>query len=954
MNLIATSHKYRKKVEDENSSTHSKKMLETMCTIMKKICCGLSCSKNYTDDFTEPVHVQESTQEDKRLLLLNSTDTLNKATAISLDEPETVNYYDTTKYSDFKSASGSAKEAGSFRSIIATTAEENLLSSRQVEQNDNTVKKIVDENGERMKVSSTTQLFQSNGDVSVVMPPVGTSIAFEGFAQTEIHFSGEAKITSDDKKLAETQEGKFGIKDCSCGKQVNLIGVHMRTDEAVNSCLGLCQYAAGFTQNFDEDNTAAKYVLPGQNFPENQGEIGQVILPDPSFSADETEVKKLAQHFDVQDENSVVATEYSLCTFTLEKDSKTFTSSDINSKPKPTCSDTFKIKMRTDLPETKCEKSHELSQLNATGKERNSKTVEYSEVIWFCNQKETGNLCRPEIGDSESDIRLDYYERISDSNCVTYECNFDALAGADSIYEAALRDRTDEKDNRLFGYIQGNEIIKSEMSKSVCRTACKQKFFQKLFDNFIKDMNGEFSTLQEQKEKVSITNENAREFLSEDIQEDFNLNRIAFQETSIKNDINTVVNKKSITAEKKMLTHRKEMTRHRQETSVLEVDSVDNGHYLYPSVQTVENRNGMLECSIYCKHRKSTLPNEELSYSLVDSGLGSLSASRKNSSSFINKGNTSFTDLYLELDVHKHGTYVSKELQTRKNVKRRKGGFKICRQIVKKKSMIKKMKKYLNQYLANAGRRLAKSIAREIHIEPRSYLVFVLGPPYFDIINNGPPPPLQERMRYEWFRLATFHNYTGNGNSLALAGNGFWHDHTRGPTSTRCYLCDACHSSLEMFDDINAEHRRQSPNCPFHENSGQEPVNIPISSGYNEGGASVQTRTSGSTVTAAYTSVTASSFIRSSDAAVNETIRSLQSGQALSSAGENVPQQRTEDPESRDFPLSEQHTQQALRHTGLACSNVTGSAGNGKYSLVCQNFIQILSQIGNNGWLLFT
>ncbi|XP_053397433.1 uncharacterized protein LOC128556405 isoform X2 [Mercenaria mercenaria] len=222
---------------------------------------------------------------------------------------------------------------------------------------------------------------------------------------------------------------------------------------------------------------------------------------------------------------------------------------------------------------------------------------------------------------------------------------------------------------------------------------------------------------------------------------------------------------------------------------------------------------------------------------------------------------------------------------------------------------------------------VAKEISRELHIEHRNLTIFGLDS-YFDRLNNGPPPTTRERMQYEWIRLASFHNYTGNGNALALARNGFYHDHNEGPMSTRCYLCEARRSDWEMFDDISAEHRRQSPNCPFHDNREEETLNISITNGDNSETPARSSRSSiGSSLTS---SVTSSSSMSTGAATVREVSSSFQ-GINISqtnignSGGESIPLQPTEDPESRDrslLALSQPRTQRALGRTGHSYSTI--------------------------------
>ncbi|XP_053389425.1 uncharacterized protein LOC123551900 [Mercenaria mercenaria] len=219
---------------------------------------------------------------------------------------------------------------------------------------------------------------------------------------------------------------------------------------------------------------------------------------------------------------------------------------------------------------------------------------------------------------------------------------------------------------------------------------------------------------------------------------------------------------------------------------------------------------------------------------------------------------------------------------------------------------------------------LAKEISRELHIEHRNFTIFGLDS-YFDRFNNGPPPTIRERMQYEWIRLASFHNYTGNGNALALARHGFYHDHNEGPMSTRCYLCEARRSDWEMLDDISAEHRRQSPNCPFHDNREEESMNISITCGDNS-----DTPARSSPSRAVTSSVTSSSSTSTVAAAVREVSSSFQGiniteTRVGNSGGESISHQPTEDPESRDrslLALSQPRTQRALGRTGYSYSTI--------------------------------
>jgi hypothetical protein len=212
--------------------------------------------------------------------------------------------------------------------------------------------------------------------------------------------------------------------------------------------------------------------------------------------------------------------------------------------------------------------------------------------------------------------------------------------------------------------------------------------------------------------------------------------------------------------------------------------------------------------------------------------------------------------------------------------------------------MSQKMSQHLNQQLKvlrrviedeeqRIARRVAKDISRELYISHQRYSsIFGLNS-YFDRLNNG-PLTTQEQMQYEWLRLSSFHNYTGQGNALALARNGFYHDHNNGPLSTRCYLCEAQYSEWEMLDNIQERHRRLSPNCPFHENHEDESLNVSITYGETDN-LTTRSGAANSTEGSNLFSTVSSSVASSTPAAVTELSRSLK-GTSISNAraGNNV------------------------------------------------------------------
>lgn len=103
---------------------------------------------------------------------------------------------------------------------------------------------------------------------------------------------------------------------------------------------------------------------------------------------------------------------------------------------------------------------------------------------------------------------------------------------------------------------------------------------------------------------------------------------------------------------------------------------------------------------------------------------------------------------------------------------------------------------------------------------------------FFNRVNRGDQLSTEDQIQFEWLRFITFHSYQGNGNAVALARNGFYHNHEDGPNYTRCFACDVRYWNWEMFDNVEETHRRISPHCPMHEGNGTlERPNIPIEEG---------------------------------------------------------------------------------------------------------------------------
>ncbi|KAH3729458.1 hypothetical protein DPMN_055429 [Dreissena polymorpha] len=121
---------------------------------------------------------------------------------------------------------------------------------------------------------------------------------------------------------------------------------------------------------------------------------------------------------------------------------------------------------------------------------------------------------------------------------------------------------------------------------------------------------------------------------------------------------------------------------------------------------------------------------------------------------------------------------------------------------------------------------IAKDVAQRFYLDNDNQLhqtVIVNGlRSFFNRVNTGVPLTHEEELQFEWLRFITFHNYEGEGNSIALARNGFYHDHDQGPNATRCFACDIVHEEWTLLDNVEHTHRRLSPNCPLlHNNSGE-------------------------------------------------------------------------------------------------------------------------------------
>ncbi|KAL4232792.1 E3 ubiquitin-protein ligase mib2 [Mactra antiquata] len=289
---------------------------------------------------------------------------------------------------------------------------------------------------------------------------------------------------------------------------------------------------------------------------------------------------------------------------------------------------------------------------------------------------------------------------------------------------------------------------------------------------------------------------------------------------------------------------------------------------------------------------------------------------------------------------------------------------------------INRFRQQCKSFFKNRTSRIVNSIVRELHIRNQDRTVFGLGS-YFDRFNNGPPPPVEERMRYEWLRLASFTSYTGAGNAIKLARQGFYHNSTDDPTSTRCVYCNMTYNEWGYFDDIDRIHRQRSPDCPYHGDRSQASMNVPISddtpqSTVNNTSTSVtnsNTSTS-STVEERSTSNTpvegntpvesnASNMTveksivtpKTLTAVVNDVSRNLEEthvsqARPANESIESVPQQPSEDPEGRQTQLgqgrsSAENVQRQTRTSGNApLPHSRASTPRNRYNAGAGNFLE--------------
>ena len=130
----------------------------------------------------------------------------------------------------------------------------------------------------------------------------------------------------------------------------------------------------------------------------------------------------------------------------------------------------------------------------------------------------------------------------------------------------------------------------------------------------------------------------------------------------------------------------------------------------------------------------------------------------------------------------------------------------------------------LNSFLRSLERIVEKKVTNDV-------VAFPGLQQYFEKLNGGQTPSLQEQMPYEWLRLISFSNYTGGGSPVHLARNGFYHSHNN---ETRCFSCNISHAGWTYSDNVQEVHRRISPNCPLVNGGIESNGNISIESGTRE------------------------------------------------------------------------------------------------------------------------
>lgn len=112
-----------------------------------------------------------------------------------------------------------------------------------------------------------------------------------------------------------------------------------------------------------------------------------------------------------------------------------------------------------------------------------------------------------------------------------------------------------------------------------------------------------------------------------------------------------------------------------------------------------------------------------------------------------------------------------------------------------------------------------KHVTRQLHDLVRNPIVVFGLHAFFDMINSDSNPSVEDRLHFEWLRFITFERYQGEGNAIALARNGFYHDENLSPSGTMCIYCKIAKANWKMSDNVEEQHRSLSPDCPLLRNN---------------------------------------------------------------------------------------------------------------------------------------
>ncbi|KAL4232791.1 Baculoviral IAP repeat containing 7 [Mactra antiquata] len=170
-----------------------------------------------------------------------------------------------------------------------------------------------------------------------------------------------------------------------------------------------------------------------------------------------------------------------------------------------------------------------------------------------------------------------------------------------------------------------------------------------------------------------------------------------------------------------------------------------------------------------------------------------------------------------------------------------------CSKDLRKRKRFKSKRLVSDKRLNKTMQRKVKAVTRRLVFDENQPFTFIFGlGSYFDRLNTHPHPSLNEQMQYEWIRLASFQHYTGLGNSINLARQGFYHDQRGGSTSTRCAYCRVIVNDWEYHENIDSRHRRMSSSCPVYLDTCGSPlfINTRIPRGNGINFAQVQTTSS--------------------------------------------------------------------------------------------------------------